>query len=363
MVAFSRSVAGCALLLSMGACETDAPGSLLPDAEFTFETTHLRVAPVDDALLCAGTLAQWEAHTTYLLDVFDLELQQPIPIYLFARSAGRYCPETLGGCYQQQTIFGTKQVAQHEIVHAVLALTGSPPSTLPPSSVMTESSAVAFEGDLPILYTGRKISPGFLFSDDLYSFSHFMRWVAEHHSYRTFLDFYAITPNEEGSFNAALVDVFGVSESEIIKEYLATAAYAYPGQSLCQSEPVPWIGSDDLESLEHNFALNCDNTDTFGPDYSTMMSARITVEIAEDGWYLFGANSVDGEIVARRCVGADELDPQPFANITLAEDVPLTVDTPTLLRAGRYEIVVRVPLSTRTVPVKLLGYRTPVSFD
>lgn len=334
-----------------------------PDIEVTVHTAHLDIAPAYDGPLCAGTIAQWEAQAAYLVDLWDIELPRPIPIYLLSGdndldSIGLtpYCPSGVAACYSGSTasVYTAPISAPHEIVHAVLASVNHPLST------MIESTAEGFVGDRAILYLGVETPPGFLIHGHPYSYPHFIRWLAQAYSPATFIELYAAMPKNADSetFSEVLEEVLGLSEEELISQYRATAAYAYPGHSMCTSDPLAWNGDG---ALDHTIVLDCSNETTFGPFHRLgMMSAKIVVELSDDAIYSFLAEDEEGnpvKLIARRCAGPDEFDPEAPAKFGSVGELELFGTDH--LAAGRYEINFEVPLRAGPLSVRLVASRHP----
>ena len=330
-----------------------------PDVEFTVHTPHLNIAPAYDGPLCAGTIAQWEEQAAYLVGLWDIELPRPIPIYLLSGGANSidlhdYCDSGASACYDGATasIYTAAKSAPHEIVHAVLAPVGHP------TSLMVESTAEAFAGDTAPRYTGVLTPPNFLLHKS-YDHGHFMRWLAQAFSPATFIELYAAMPKNADSvvLNEVLEEILGLSEEELIAEYRATAAYVYPGHSMCQSELLAWQG-DGL--LDHTIVLDCNDINTFGPFRLETMSAKVVVELSEDASYSFAAEDEEGNEVplfARRCANSADFDPEAPAKFGIFGEVPLFGMSP--LAAGPYEIVAKVPLQEGPTSVRIFASRLP----
>ncbi|HFE44870.1 MAG TPA: hypothetical protein ENJ18_05150 [Nannocystis exedens] len=330
-----------------------------PDVEFTVHTPHLNIAPAYDGPLCAGTIAQWEDQAAYLVDLWDIELPRPIPMYIFMNPDQvnylDYCDSGGIACYNGPTasIYTGIESAPHEIVHAVLAPVGHP------TSLMVESTAEAFAGDTAPRYTGVLTPPNFLLHKS-YDHYHFMRWLAQAFSPATFIELYAAMPKNADSvvLNEVLEEILGLSEEELIAEYRATAAYVYPGHSMCQSEPLAWQGDG---FLDHTITLDCSDINTFGPFHRLeTMSAKVVVELSEDASYSFAAEDEEGNEVplfARRCANSADFDPEAPAKFSIFHEVQLFGMSP--LAAGPYEIVAKVPLQEGPISVRIFASRLP----
>lgn len=332
-----------------------------PDIEFTVHTPHLNIAPVYDGPLCAGTVTQWEDQTAYLVDLWDIELPRPIPLYVFSGGTSSvdlhdYCDPGASACYDGSTasIYTGPSFAHHEIVHAVLASVNHPTST------MVESSAEAFRGDQTTRYAEVDTPPGFLLHGFPYDHFHFMRWLAEAYSPATFIELYAAMPRNADleTLNEVFEEVLGLSEEELISQYRATAAYVYPGHSMCQSDPLAWQGDG---FLDHTIVLDCSDENTFGPFHRLeTMSAKFVIELSEDASYSFVAEDEEGnevKLIARRCAGTDEFDPEVLAEFGVFGEEQLFGDDS--LAAGRYEVIAEVPLREGPLSVRIVAARLP----
>jgi hypothetical protein len=92
--------------------------------EIAYETEHFEIAPDFDYPICAGTLAYFEEHLSFV----ESSLSRSVPFgerirfYWITENLDSWCSERALGCYYPGTrvIMGTGESVSHEIVHAVL---------------------------------------------------------------------------------------------------------------------------------------------------------------------------------------------------------------------------------------------------
>lgn len=92
--------------------------------EVAYETEHFEIAPDFDHPICAGTLAHFEQHLSFV----EYSLARKVPFgerirfYWITEDLDSWCSRRALGCYYPGTrvIIGTGESVSHEIVHAVL---------------------------------------------------------------------------------------------------------------------------------------------------------------------------------------------------------------------------------------------------
>jgi hypothetical protein len=92
--------------------------------EVAYETEHFEVAPDFDHPICAGTLAYFEEHLSFVETALarSVPFGERIRFYWITEDLDSWCSSRATGCYYPGThvIVGTGESASHEIVHAVL---------------------------------------------------------------------------------------------------------------------------------------------------------------------------------------------------------------------------------------------------
>ena len=112
---FAGGLAG-GLAIAGAAC-TDIP-------DIAYETEHFEVAPDFDYPICAGTLAYFEEHLSFVESSLarSIPFGERIRFYWITKDLDSWCSERALGCYYPGTrvIIGGGESVSHEIVHAVL---------------------------------------------------------------------------------------------------------------------------------------------------------------------------------------------------------------------------------------------------
>lgn len=92
--------------------------------EVAYETEHFEIAPDFDHPICAGTLAHFEDHLSFVESALarSVPFGERIRFYWITEDLDSWCSDRALGCYYPGTrvIVGTGESATHEIVHAVL---------------------------------------------------------------------------------------------------------------------------------------------------------------------------------------------------------------------------------------------------
>jgi hypothetical protein len=115
--ASTRSLAAAAMLLGAVLGCREIP-------EVAYETKHFEIAPDFDYPICAGTLAHFENHLSFVETALarTVPFGERIRFYWITEGLDKWCSERSQGCYYPGTrvIVGNGASASHEIVHAVL---------------------------------------------------------------------------------------------------------------------------------------------------------------------------------------------------------------------------------------------------
>lgn len=292
-----------------GACG-DAGDPFVPD----YTTERLRVGTSFTDGLCRGELDMWEAHldevertlgvaraSAWLFVYGDDERTQ------VAADCGSGLAE-LNGCWRDPVARGVRFAAPHELVHAWLATTQ--PRALPVlsegiahrmsglvMSILEEPFAAEEAGPLSLEELVLDV-PGGKYDEA----GHLVAWLLDTRGAETFMALYRRTRYgmSEDELSAAFVEVLGQTPAEVLGDYASTAREHYPGMggAACGRGPrAAW--RDGAATWE--VATACADGPLFGLE-DRLQLQRVTIEVAEAGWYVLDTGGRDATMTA--CLGA-----------------------------------------------------------
>jgi len=269
-----------ALGLALSGCK-DIP-------EVAYETRRFEIAPDFDHPICAGTLAQFEDHLSFVESALarSVPFDERIRFYWITDGLDNWCSARARGCYYPGTrvIVGSGTSVHHEIVHAVLNAEAHT------NFFLEEALAELYSGvgsvDLAALDT--RPSPGELlwlsptdyrFGDLDYVVAHrFMGHVHHEHGAGSIRGIASVVVSAAGP--PELEQVFkrftGLDFDAIEANYLGRARSFYPG---LHDKHVP----EALGKRWHDVSLRCDSAETLGPlpDSSPGMYRSLRLELDE----------------------------------------------------------------------------------
>ena len=238
--------------------------------EVAYETEHLEIAPDFDHPICAGTLAHFEEHLSFVESSLarSVPFGERIRFYWITDDLNSWCSEGAGGCYFPGTrvIVGDGGTVRHELVHAVL-------------NAESQTNYFLEEG-IAELYSGHgayhdvahdaRPDPGELLwlSPTYYRFdhldydvaAHFMGYIQDKFGNGTTRAIASVVITGAGppELEANFERFTGVSFAEIEQDYAARSDTYYRG---VRELDIPEIDSPRWVDM----SLRCDDDDTFGP--------------------------------------------------------------------------------------------------
>lgn len=298
-----------ASLLSLG--PVTGCGSELP---IQYETEHLRIATDFDHPLCKGDLVALERIISTVEDELSVKMKRVTTVYVWDDDHWHFgpnenCSATALGCinYSTSTIWTSREMLEHELVHAVVA---------------TPSLAPFFDEAIADVYAGRQARFGdtaptanagtsWLTADRQVG-RHFIRWLREQWGAEALGE---LTRAGGDSFKA-FRSVYGVSIEAAEALYFEEAPYGYPSMYGCdgprlteQSAGVAWADVLDLDCGAG------EDTRVGGIG----MSVHRTFVVTEPGFYTFNLDADWFDIF--RCSGP-RVDQAPLPGEAW-EDAPL----------------------------------------
>lgn len=254
--------------------------------EVAYRTEHFEIAPDFDHPICAGTLAHFEDHLSFVESALarSVPYGERIRFYWITDDLDSWCNSRALGCYYPGTrvIIGRGESASHEIVHAVLNADAQTNYFLEEALAEVFSGVGAYH---PAALADRP-SPGELLwlSPTDYYFGELDYVVASHFMAYIYKEFGNGTTRGISEVVAAgagppeLEQVFerytGVDFDFIEADYAARARNFYPGLH----------DNDVSEISDRHFidvSLRCDEVGTFGPlpDASPGMYRTLRLEL------------------------------------------------------------------------------------
>lgn len=300
MSVFARRGACLVPLLLAGGC-TEPP-------EVAYETEHFEIAPDFDHPICAGTLAHFEEHLSFV----ETSLARSVPFgerirfYWITKDLDSWCSRRALGCYYPGTrvIFGTGESVSHEIVHAVLNAEAQTNYFLEEAIAELYSGVGAYRrGDFDT-----RPSPGELLwlSPSDYRFGeldyavagHFMSYVETEFgngSTRALADI-VVTAAGPPQLEQAFERFTGISFELLESNYEAHSRRLYPGLHEPDVREI-------VDDRWYDVSLRCDEDTTLGPlpDAAPGMFRSLRLVLS-------APRAVDVELVAPERVSAQFVD-------------------------------------------------------
>jgi hypothetical protein len=253
--------------------------------EIRYETEHLRVGTYFDEEVCAGSLAELDAHAVYVGDELGIELGDPIEVYWLEvgqEPPSSLCPSGAASCFQDGRVITTWPAARHELVHAVVhELVGF----TSPDEFFGEGVAEGFTGlrsefgaQSPSLAVGAVDSS----EVDFASAAHFMRWLHAEHGTDDLHDLLKRSAIYRGPRHAERIfeRTYGIPLVEAEEEYWATAPELVPGDTFCD---FPTLG-EAAPGVQATIRLDCAEEHTRGVQW---LERTYTIDVDVPGVYVF----------------------------------------------------------------------------
>ncbi len=307
----ARQVARGLLVVAVGAIHGCSYPTELP---IKYQTEHLRIGiESDEGPLCQGDLLELERRIAKVEDELEFELNKTYTVYIWSddtwwSGAINNCISDVAfGCTKQSraTIWTTRWVLEHELVHAVVGR-----SKLHPF----------FNEGLAEVYGGRQTrfgvsAPSANESTDRYTAdtnaaAHFIRWLRERWGPHQLARLAKSGTDGFSGFES----IYGMTIEKAEQLYFAEAPYAYASFDDCDGPEL--ASAEFIDGWIDTVELDCESgIDTHSSGEGIIVHR--TLVISKPGYY---SVSTDGEWVSLfRC--GDRFDDVPAPD-AWAEDVP-----------------------------------------
>lgn len=257
-----RSLLVSAALCTLACCQA-------PDERVVTEVGRVAVVRYDTPL-CAGDVLRMEELVHRVEDALDVTVTDPIPVFLYDRYADvtDRCWPGVAGCYTDGEVHTLWQALEHELVHAVDSLLGTPAPFW--SEGMAEAlSSRTRRGETRVavnveIEDGRDI--------DIVTAGHFVRWLQVEYGDEGLREIGADVP---------FLEAYGIDLTDAIDDYEARAPWSYPDWDPCRGELLEPTGVD---AWELNVEIDC--AEPFSTSESSLgIGATRVVDIERAGTY------------------------------------------------------------------------------